>query len=515
MGDGGLQYAPRVSEESWPILWGSMMDEKQGNTAFGGLPIAGRIEFDLDLKKARWFDMWVTACRKEIDISPPGPSSVALHGREASSSTYEPVEESIADDISVTIQQKVPIIRHVPRKLSLLDRVDVSNLKLTPRQAVLSPAEEATVPASPIARAPQLSDEEREMSIQRVEKKVQNWRASSSFAKSPLVATTGQTALDPANMPNNLPLSDAVTEVSPDGLYPLNLDDFQWSITSAGPSTTSRAFDMDARSDWSRNQSVHLDKRLAGSVCLTPTTCTSFGPPEYEVVSPISRTYRLPSPDIAARCLYSPPLTPATATSWGAPSEWPESPAYSYRAPSIDIAARHLQSRPVTPSTATSWGAPLEWPASPAYSSHAPSVDIAARHLESRPATPSTAASWGAPLDWPDSPLMQSPIPTPGIGGMFFGDDDELMVRVDKRSVQPNGSNVWRHVWPYTRQDKETMIAQTWKQVWPYNAYIMLSKPEFERQTRKIDDCSASQLAYPTIVLCESPILYAGIPTHI
>lgn len=241
--------------------------------------------------------------------------------------------------------------------------------------------------------------------------------------------------------------------------------------------------------------SVHLDQRLAGSVCLTPTTCTSFGPPEYEVVSPISHTYRLPSPDVAARCLYSPPLTPVTATSWGAPSEWPESPAYSYRAPSVDIAARQVYSRPVTPSTATSWGAPLEWPESPAYSPRAPSVDIAARQLWSRPATPSTATSWGAPLEWPDSPLMHSPVPTPGFDGMFFDEDDEALNRRNEPAV-------WRHVWPYVGRSVRENVAQPWKQVWPYNAYIRESS-QVQTNYHGKQDVDIKRTAYPTIVLCK------------
>ncbi|KAI5124813.1 hypothetical protein M0805_005444 [Coniferiporia weirii] len=447
MADGGVQFAPRVSDESWSILWGSAFDERQTTNSMGGLPVAGRIEFDLDLRKARWFDMWVTACRRELDVGLSAPASVA-HRRDESRTTFahEQPEESIADDISVTIQRKVPIIRHVPRKLSLLDRIDVSSLRPASRSSrnALSPtrAEEHRLVLSPVAQlTTEIGEDEPQTAIQRVEKKVQKWRASSSFAKSPLVTSTGQTALDPTNMPNNVPLADSDVDINVDGMQPLDLDDFTWSVTSAGPLSPEFEPNSALFSDQGRVPSVHLDRRLEGSICLTPTTCTSFGPPDYDVTSPVSSLIsRLPSPDIAERCVDYAPLTPSTATSWGPPSEWPGSPALSYRAPSVDIAARYLGSRPVTPSTATSWGAPVEYPASPA--------------------TPSYIA-------------------TPGIGSMHFDDgyEEETLLQPGRvlRSFGAGGQEPREHTLRRNEDGDAGVKAVPWRLVWPYRR---ASEPE-------------------------------------
>lgn len=488
MFEGGVTFAPRITDESWSILWGSVFDDRQPAKTLGGHPIAGRIEFDLDLRKAKWFDLWISSIRKDVEYAPSAvPSGLPRHAREESrtSFTNDAAEESLTDNASVTIQKKVPIIRHVPRKLSLLDRVDVSALKAIPHPVsrTLSPkmAEQirSTPSLSPDSQNVMIpvmprgvtDDDEPQTAIQRVEKKVQNWRASSNFAKSPLVATTGQTALDPANMPNNVPL-DTVTDV--EVFEPLNLDDFTWSISSAGP--LSADFVEDTQSDW-RAPSIHIDARAEGSVCLTPTTCTSFGPPDYDVWSPVSSLIsRLPSPDIAARQLDDCPPTPSTATSWGPPLEWPDSPISQYRALSVDLGTREYGSRPVTPSTATSWGAPLEWP---------------------------------------ESPMTPFYVHTPGVGNMFFDDEEEESALLRPGRVlrsygagdkEPHElelesgegsscSRPWKMVWPYRREeeivessspgpalgtgdkepcesklesDESVSTSRPWKLVWPY-----------------------------------------------
>ncbi|OAV88591.1 hypothetical protein PTTG_01511 [Puccinia triticina 1-1 BBBD Race 1] len=56
---------PRVTDESWSVLFGWAFEDSPpactGLQASTGLPIAGRLEFDIDLKKARWFDAWAAA----------------------------------------------------------------------------------------------------------------------------------------------------------------------------------------------------------------------------------------------------------------------------------------------------------------------------------------------------------------------------------------------------------------------------------------------------------------------
>ncbi|GAA6048442.1 hypothetical protein JCM3770_003759 [Rhodotorula araucariae] len=52
---------PRLTDESWPALWSDYYDEEstiQAIQGAGGLPIAGRIEFDFDPRRARWLEDW-------------------------------------------------------------------------------------------------------------------------------------------------------------------------------------------------------------------------------------------------------------------------------------------------------------------------------------------------------------------------------------------------------------------------------------------------------------------------
>ena len=44
--EAGTIFAPRISEESWGILWGHLFEPSTPGPT-GGLPISGRIEFDI------------------------------------------------------------------------------------------------------------------------------------------------------------------------------------------------------------------------------------------------------------------------------------------------------------------------------------------------------------------------------------------------------------------------------------------------------------------------------------
>lgn len=80
---------------------------------------------------------------------------------------------------------------------------------------------------------------------------------------------------------------------------PLQLDlaDYTWSQASAGP----RSSPLEPLGTPSMPGSVHLDRRLQGSVLRTPSTATTWGPQDDDWYSEISSTERLPSPDIGQR----------------------------------------------------------------------------------------------------------------------------------------------------------------------------------------------------------------------
>ena len=129
---------------------------------------------------------------------------------------------------------------------------------------------------------------------------VRNWRAATPAVLGPREEGTAKDTLE-----------------SPD--FELDLDDFHWSISSAGPAW----YPDNDESAYAR--SVNLEARLEGSVALTPSVATSFGPDD--VITPaFSNVSRYPSPDIAARFRESAPVSPVTATSWGAPLSWPTTP---------------------------------------------------------------------------------------------------------------------------------------------------------------------------------------------
>ena len=46
--EAGVLFTPRISEESWSILWGHLFEPNAPGPS-GGLPISGRIEFDIGM----------------------------------------------------------------------------------------------------------------------------------------------------------------------------------------------------------------------------------------------------------------------------------------------------------------------------------------------------------------------------------------------------------------------------------------------------------------------------------
>ncbi|EPQ59496.1 hypothetical protein GLOTRDRAFT_125804 [Gloeophyllum trabeum ATCC 11539] len=499
--ESGFTFTPRISDESWQLLWGHLFEARSPVSSTAQLPISGRIEFDIDLRKARWYDAWIASSQRDaydVPMSMPGSRAPSVvHARHDSRTTF--AEDNMVDDQVDTesVTQRTRTMRHVPRKLSLLDRFDTlsaRSVSRAPSQAEISPPKPEHSDHRAInSLSPIVQEEEPKSAKNDLESRVRNWRASSSVAPTPLAAT-GQFSLDPVNMPNIVSLDSPVVE----GEYELNLDDFTWSISSAGP----EEFEYDVESVSSgRVLSVHMDRRAEGSVCLTPSVCTSYGPEDYDdLYSPVSNVDRLPSPDLGQRMLESVPPTPSTATSWG-----PDDYAYDYlyspisnvsRLPSPDLGRRMLSSPPPTPSTATSWGPSSSYPPSPVVSEgYAQSVDIGLRNDGwSRPNTPSTATSWGPFESYPPSPATPYYIRTPDAGERAF----DLEMPAERFSFPYY--NVWtrapwRFVWPYTRQrepDNEQTLevsppdvgaapqspfgfpyyrarqSEPWSMVWPY-----------------------------------------------
>jgi hypothetical protein len=326
-GGAGL-ITPRITDDVWPLLWTQhFLPEDRSPTT----PISGKIEFDLDLQQARWYNAWVRS-RGQIPVA-QFPSSLPGRG------IYED-DDSVAQASDNSGQRFRPT--HI-RQLSLLERRPSArsvpfSLPTIAQQTVGRGMSGGTADVTEaLAASDQVNARHQR---DEVESLVQKWRA------------------------NTPTINPGVTHISPEpSPRSLDLDDYSWSISSAGPLTYD-PLSSPTGSDSSRARSVHLADRVAGSVVLTPTTATSWGPPRSGFSregSLISNASRYPSPDIAARAMSEVPLTPSNATSWGPPDD-----DFDYdlllivndesRYPTPDIAYRMMDNLPVTPSTARTWG---------------------------------------------------------------------------------------------------------------------------------------------------------------
>ena len=474
----------------------------------------------VDPGKARWYDSWVSASRRESASLPSlSPTHVAsIHQRQESKTTdnnFEDVQEQ-----NQTIAATKKRIRYTPKPLSLVERFDSANssppmpipMAIPVTTSVPMPEPHpASPPLTKIPTLPPVPQKEGSLKSHReeIDTRIKSWRASATF-KTNLLASTGQISLDPVNMPNTVPLDDQADE---DGgiLSEVNPEDYSWSITSAGPPSVLNSPVSDSSY---RVPSVHVDRRVIGSVPLTPETCTSWGPEDYDPLSPVSSQFRLPSPDLGQRYLEYCPMTPTTATSWGPPSEYPPSPdpasqwIYHYRVPSLDLGQRVGWSRPVTPSTATSWGPPSEYPPSPPLESQwayyrPPSVDLGRRAEGSRPVTPSTATSWGPPEEWPPTPTTLSRVSTPDAAQQRFSFTEEVGGLASPPTVvTPTSPAPWNLVWPYLTLNKQELGPQEhapWKHVWPYvKQKVPSSRPQAPRELSAV----AERTVYPVFKLC-------------
>lgn len=474
----GISMAPRISDDIWPSLWGHLFESRSPGPSFQ-MPICGRVEFDIDRRRALWLNSWLTSDRRHaVDVQVSVPPSLSHDREDSKTSFFDDRGDERPGDLSTmhtTLRS-----RHIPKKLSLVDRLETLPFTSSLANAIAG-SDTADLLSNTLAT---VLDEETKPAKVALERRVESWRASSSVVPTPMAS---QVPLDSENIPNNLQFSDV--DILAD-TEEINLNDFAWSATSLGP------LDYDSLPSavsGSHVVSVHVDRRLEGSVLLTPSTATSWGPESLDG-SPISLAFRLPSPDIAQRVIEDCPPTPSTATSWG-PEELLHSPAsVAFRLPSPDLGQRMLEDCPPTPSTATSWG-PEELSYSPAsVEFRLPSPDLGQRMLEDCPPSPipgtrsaiSTVSCYPRALDmimlsiWPYTPSVTTsflPIAKSSMSGALRAVKPNLSGHV--RLHISTTSQTWRFVWPlHNAENVPNPLPlqfpdrrQTWSFVWPlYNA---------------------------------------------
>ncbi|CAE6408914.1 unnamed protein product [Rhizoctonia solani] len=423
---------PRITDDVWPLLWSRHLHTDDASLPLG-LPVAGRVQFDIDIPSARWYPMWFAhVSRRELvpDLARTIPAS-PRSPRSPRGATSTPTDAARA--------------QKVPRPLALVPRQESApqvQIDLGP-----SPVPSPRVDAAPVAN-------------ETVEK-VRRW--SALVTPEPAVLQPNPPGDESAALPTDdsepLPTGSTVVEEAEIESEPLNLEDFQWSITSAGPPSpvSSRATTASSRAP-----SVHLLERVEGSVILTPTTATSWGPrydSDVGMELESEAEWHARSPDLGERAEGSVLLTPSTATSWGAPLSYPPTPAQwtamheLVRSP--DLGERAEGSVLLTPSTATTWGAPSSYPPTPSewrtLTEHiARTPDLARRAEGSVLLTPSTATTWGPPSAYPETPEIARSrewVPSPGLG------DREVLTpgRVGRPSVMTWGTVVETEEEAYAR----------------------------------------------------------------
>jgi len=466
----GITMAPRISDDIWPALWGHLFEARSpGSTS--QMPICGRVEFDIDRRKARWLDSWLNTDRRHAaDVPVSVPPSLS-HYREDSKTSFDERGDERPEVFSGL--QTVSRSRHIPKKLSLVDRLETISLTSSAGNAL---AGNGVVHALSTSLATVLQEDEPKTAKVALEKRVESWRVSSSVAPTPM-ATTGQMSFDTIHVPNDIQLSDTDILAETDGVDDIDLNDFAWSASSAGPPDYES---LVTPVSMSHVPSVHLDRRLEGSVLLTPSTATSWGPKTLDD-SPLSTPLHLPSPDIGQRVIENCPPTPSTATSWG-PEELLYSPAsVEFRLPSPDIGQRVTEDCPPTPSTATSWG-PEELLYSPAsVEFRLPSPDLGLRMLEDCPPTPIT--SLPGELSHPPFSIVschpslnlgiRMPCIWPYTLSIFSTGDSPLNQNAISGTSGSFGLYPSSHVFPYL----STPSREAWSFIWPSFTTESVSKP--------------------------------------
>jgi hypothetical protein len=493
--DNGITVTPRISDDSWQMMWSHAFEPAPAST-HASLPISGKIEFDIDMRLARWYGAWMASSHREhvdvpMSVTPSAAPSV-VHFREESRTTFLD-----GDDQDNQFVARPPV-RHIPRKLSLIDRFDAMSARSVPRSVAARPSPPEQLSGSQNL-SPIFQEDEPKTAKYDLEHRVNTWRASASVLPG-AIAEAGHILLAGANLPHS-PLDESPMRASNDDENnddEYRIEDYSFSISSAGPGD----YDPYSPLTWYYDPSVHLANRMEGSVCMTPSVCTSFGPSDYTLPLhiPTLDLDRVRTPDIAQRMFEDVPPSPSVATSWGAPLSYPPSPINYSRAPSVHLGDRQCFTRPITPMTATSWGAPESFPPSPTtpFYVHTPDAgqrtfDLSALsdhdapwplvwpyHDASRPyhseAEQSSAAPWN--MVWP---YLSNDAPAQGMGPGRNLTAPWNMVwpyhanQTDAQATGQTPATPWNMVWPYHANQTDAQAtgrtpATPWNMVWPYHA---------------------------------------------
>lgn len=352
--EAGQNFSPRLSDESWPALWAPFLSPSEDRPAQhpSGLPIAGRIEFDLDLRLAKWYQGWMSGTLTLVPLgregsydssegekvtaverSQPAPAADEVEGYASENGARRFSMMSRYYSVGTPSVASGSTPRQGPKRLSLLGRREKSDLpSIRPPSAppvrlshysldsasastsskmsqsrntndqdpltavTMKPHHHLHHALSPIPQmdTPPTSSRHHQKDVNTF---VQEWRHSSASA-TPLPLPSAERA----HKSPSPELSEHF--MTP----PIDPADYQWSISSRGPPSPIPTPLQDP--PLSNARSVHIMDRMYGSLDATPSWRTSWGPSDrsfdYNLLTAQSR---VATPDIAERMIEDAPST--------------------------------------------------------------------------------------------------------------------------------------------------------------------------------------------------------------
>jgi hypothetical protein len=277
-----------VAVSVWPLVRRS---HTWGSTVAKG----GSIEFDIDLNKAVWFDAWLSGALRDSEHTSPqlvtSPTLLGAHWRGYSKTTSadgQHVHDFSGSATLINNSRPEMAHRHLPKKLSLVDRLDIRSVHVSPQSEKHPDSPSPTHDLSPIPQSavPRSSNSD-------LENRVKSWRAS--------------TELFPASMTEayqEIPDADAVVHVTTMDEHALERNFRQGvkvgylsSVTPQSPLTLA----MESPIPSPRLSSVYDGRRAHETILLAPATVTNWGPTNDAKRSVTSSVSLLPSPNMRKR----------------------------------------------------------------------------------------------------------------------------------------------------------------------------------------------------------------------
>src|ERR1700722_2520953 len=231
LSDQGPTSAPRISDSSWQCLWARWFEARsQGYSPTNfQFPIAGRVEFDIDLDKARWYASWL-ASSYEGCLEKKGPSAFSQMRSMAHCHSESKIRPGDCGPDDIHHTTAASFYGQPPRKLSLLDRLE----SLDASGFVLGQSEfAASSPCSSGGAQMQNfvphtgGDQRNHMDLERMKL----WQDNVSV-RTPLAMVDHQSSLGTTNTTNAL----SHNSICNPGIDSLGFEGFR-SISSAGPAS--------------------------------------------------------------------------------------------------------------------------------------------------------------------------------------------------------------------------------------------------------------------------------------